>query len=177
MNNYKFCLIIWVLTMSINLFSQKTSSGSLFSKDIQKNKDTMTIYARKVNCDSVVTYKWKIYKGKEEYKVIDYYEITNKLSKKCLDRPIIQTDKLVFKPRRNYHFSVSQIDTLILIENLIRSSDNKKGKCVNRLKFILSTNSKRYESKRKACGLEILDRFQFLLIGELETDSNNIDQE
>jgi hypothetical protein len=167
-------VICFFLLASSVAVSQKKSS---LVKTFSKSTDTLLFYVKRTNCDSAVFSHYKVYRDKNVYRVINHHGDIHLLRKRCKGLTYPSADQVKYKKLRRYSFPVAQIDTLMLVEDLIRAKSNKALKCDNNFQFILKLKNKSYVSKQKECGQEILNKFLLLFVGELEEDGKNMNQE
>lgn len=138
--------------------------------------DTLSLYVKKSNCDTVLMMCYKIYQDKNVYRVVKYSNVVYLLKNRCKNLPN-KADQEIYTKQRRYNFSLSSVDKLKEVERLIRTKTRKSEKCEEKYQYTLFLKGKRFVSNQKPCGDDILTKFQGLLVGELEEDNNNLIRE
>lgn len=138
--------------------------------------DTLSLYVKKSNCDTVLMMCYKIYQDRDVYRVMKYSNVVYILKNRCKNLPN-KADQEIYTKERRYSFPFSSVDKLKEAESLIRTKTKKNDKCEEKYQYTLLLKGKRFVSKQKLCGNDILAMFQGLLVGELEEDNNNLIRE
>jgi hypothetical protein len=160
-------------------FITSTTQAQLKSPLVDKfvqDGDTLSLYVKKSNCDTVLMMCYKIYKDRDVYRVVKYSNVVYILKNRCKNLPN-KADQEIYTKQRRYSFPLSSVDKLKEVERLVRTKTRKFDKCEEKFQYTLFLKGKRFVSKQKPCGNDILTKFQGLLVGELEEDNNNLIRE
>lgn len=125
-------------------------------KRLFNHNDTLSIYIRQANCDTVVYTKHQIYKDSEGLYLIRYFEqIKVPTPKRCYDLENLNYAKTSFKTIRTQKYYDQILNDIAFVEELTATPETQIQKCLkNKFKITLTAGKKRTDYYAELCGNE-----------------------